>query len=67
MRIGIKLDAVAHTRYPLITLLKLEREITLTEWAPSPLNLPKRKNMGHLNFHMQTTCTKFQDPTSNGS
>ena len=33
----------------------LKREITLTEWAPSPLNLPERKNIGPLNFHIQTT------------
>ena len=34
---------------------ELKREITLTEWAPSPLNLPERKNTGPLNFHIQTT------------
>ena len=34
---------------------ELKREITLTEWAPSPLNLPERKNMGNLNFHIQIT------------
>ena len=33
----------------------IKREITLTELAPSPLNLPERKNMGPLNFHIQTT------------
>ena len=34
---------------------ELKREITLTEWAPSPLNLPERKNRDNLNFHIQTT------------
>ena len=29
--------------------------VTLTEWAPSPLSLPERKNTGPLNFHIQTT------------
>ena len=46
---------VAHTRYPLSIHVYQEREITLTEWAPSPLNLPERKNTGPLNFHIQTT------------
>ena len=39
--------------------LELKREITLTEWVPSPLNLPERKNMGPLNFHIQK-CTSRQ-------
>ena len=47
---------VAHTRYPLsIHYQELKREIPLTKLAPSPLNLPERKNMGPLNFHIQTT------------
>ena len=49
---------VAHTRYPLYIYSlyqELKREITLTELAPSPLNLPERKNTGPLNFHIQTT------------
>ena len=33
----------------------IKRETTLTEWAPSPLNLPERENTGSLNFHIQTT------------
>ena len=33
---------------------ELKREITLTKLAPSTLNLPKRKNAGPLNFHIQT-------------
>ena len=28
---------------------EIKREITLTEWAPSPLNLHERKNIGLLN------------------
>ena len=39
---------VAHTRCPQ-SIHFIKREITLTEWAPSPLNLPERKNMGPLN------------------
>ena len=34
---------------------ELKREITLTELAPSPLNLPERKNTGPLDFHIQPT------------
>ena len=49
-----------------ITFSRIKREIALTEWAPSPLNLPERRNMGPLNFHIQP-YTKFQDPSSNGS
>ena len=45
----------AHIKVPTIYSLyqELKREITLKEWAPSPLNLPERKNMGPLNFHIQ--------------
>ena len=33
----------------------LNWEITLTEWAPSPLNLPERTNTGPLNFDIRKT------------
>ena len=47
---------IAHTRYPIYSpYQELKREITLTELAPSPLNLPERKYTGSLNFHIQTT------------
>ena len=61
------LQSFAHKVSTIYSLYQeLKREITLTEWAPSPLNLPERRNTGPLNFHIQTT-TKFQDPSSNGS
>ena len=46
---------------------EFKREITLTEWAPSPLNLPERKNTGPLNFFIYKLHYKFQDPSCNGS
>ena len=47
-------DAGAWVYYKL-TFEPSAQVTTLTEWDPSPLNFPKRKNMGPLNFHIQTT------------
>ena len=53
-------------KVPTIYSQELKREITLTEWAPSPLNLPERKIRVLLIF-IYKLHTKFQDPSSNGS
>ena len=45
---------------------ELKREITLTEWGPSPLKLPEENICVFLIFIYKPNA-KFQDPSSNGS